>query len=157
MTAPWTILAAVLIFIGGVWLGERDGASRAETRCRAEAGQARAEAEAAARLLETQARQQETQWQEVVNGTVKTYETKIRNIRAGLERDLVGVRSRAPRAAAAPGLPTPAGAAGPCAGGATGVELSGADAEFLVREAARADAVAAGLDACYGVLDGVRP
>jgi len=42
------------------------------------------------------------------------------------------------------------------AGGATGAELSGADAGFLVREAARGDELRAGLDACYAVIDGVR-
>lgn len=157
MINPWVILVAVLLFAGGLWLGERDGADRVETRCRAESGEARAKAEADAKALEAQARQQETQWQEVVNGTVRNYEAKIHDIRAGLERDLVRVRGRAPRAAAVPGLPAPAGTACPRAGGATGAELSGADANFLVREAARADAVAAGLDACYGVLDGVTP
>jgi hypothetical protein len=38
--------------------------------------------------------------------------------------------------------------------GASGRELSREDAEFLAREAARADAIRAGLEACYAAIDG---
>jgi hypothetical protein len=50
-------------------------------------------------------------------------------------------------------LPEDARAA--CEGG-TGAELSGQDAGFLEREAARADELRAALDACYGWIDSVK-
>jgi small-conductance mechanosensitive channel len=44
----------------------------------------------------------------------------------------------------------------PACEGATGAELSRPDAEFLAREAARADRLRQALAACYQLYDGVR-
>ncbi len=52
---------------------------------------------------------------------------------------------------------TPEGAPASCIGaGATGAQLSREDAEFLVREAARADKLITALEQCYRQYDSVR-
>lgn len=135
--AAW--VAASLLLVGGY----RIGRDHERTRWEAKVDKERAEAEADARV-------KERMWQEVVNGTVKNYEARLKAVRADFERDLAWVRSRPVRAFGVSEAPRPA-----CAGG-TGAELSGGDAEFLVREAARADELRAGISACYAVIDGVR-
>jgi hypothetical protein len=70
---------------------------------------------------------------------------QIRNINAQLLDAVSELRKR-------PSRPTEAGT-GSCGTGAT---LSAEDAEFLVREAARADQIRAGLDACYKQYDSLK-
>lgn len=141
---PWLLLAAVLALFGsffsGQWKGARDCGARWEARLQRD----RADAEAAARS-------QEAMWQGVVNGTVRNYEFKVAGLRRDLGSALDGLRSRPERPAG--GMPADPRTA--CAG-ASGAELSRADAEFLVREAARADGIRAGLAACYEVIDALK-
>lgn len=73
-------------------------------------------------------------------------DAEVRKINARLVDALERLRQRPER------LPEPARAA--CTG-ATGAELSGPDAGFLVREAARADELRAALAECYGWIDAV--
>lgn len=72
------------------------------------------------------------------------YESQLRSISGRLADALVSLHNRPAR------LPEPARAA--CAG-ATGAELSGPDAAFLEREAARADTLRAALARCQGQTD----
>lgn len=101
----------------------------------------------------TEARRIERQEQEVVNHALRTQNDSLAGIAARLGTDLERLRQRPERPAAAAGVPT---APRPACEGATGAELFRSDAEFLVREAARADAIRAGLVACYAVIDGIQ-
>lgn len=143
MTSPWLALAVVLALVAAWIGGYRWGAENTNTRWTAKIEKERADGEAAART-------KEHMWQEVVNGTVKNYEDQKRGIERSLDAAVVELRRRPQRAAAVSGVARP-----DCAGG-SGAELSGADAEFLAREAARADGIRAGLGACYAVIDGMR-
>lgn len=88
--------------------------------------------------------------QGVVNHALYEQNTALAGNAARLQRELERLRNRPERPAGMSEAPRPA-----CAG-ATGAELSRPDAEFLVREAARADDVRAGLVACYAVIDGLK-
>jgi hypothetical protein len=100
----------------------------------------------------TEARRIERKEQEVVNEALRTQNNSLAGNAATLRSDLERMRQRAERrdATGVPAAPRP-----DCAG-ATGAELSRTDAEFLVREAARADDIRAGLVACYQVIDGIQ-
>lgn len=140
---PWLILGVVLAvaaaWFGGQFKGSADERMRWEVKTYSELAEA-----------SESARKQEAMWQEVVNGTVRNYEGKVSATRRNLDIALDGLRSRPERAPGVSEAPRPA-----CEGG-TGAELSGADAGFLAREAARADTLRAGLEACYAVIDATR-
>lgn len=140
MINHWLILGAVLAGLVGSY---QWGAHNTDARWSARINKDRADASEAART-------KERMWQEVVNGTVRNYEDQKRGIERNLDAAVGELRRRPQRAAAVPGVARP-----DCAGG-SGAELSGADAEFLAREAARADGIRAGLVACHAVIDGVR-
>lgn len=72
----------------------------------------------------------------------------IDNIRTQLDRALIELRKR-PSRVSVPG-------AAPSQKGATGAELYAQDAEFLIREAARADRLAAELKYCQDSYESVR-
>lgn len=142
--SPWFIVATVLAVVFASWDGHRTGVRDENVRWEAKTYHELAESSEAAR-------KQEAMWQGVINGAVRNYENEVAGVRRNLGLALDGLRSRPDRAPG--GMPADARAA--CAGG-TGAELSRADAEFLVGEAARADEQRAGLAACYRVIDGVR-
>jgi len=73
---------------------------------------------------------------------------ELKDIRTQLDRALGELRKRPSRMS----VPESTGAAK----GATGAELSREDAEFLAREAARADSVIAQLKYCYKMYDEAR-
>lgn len=100
-------------------------------------------AEVAASLVK--ARTVEAKWQDKFNLNARHLTNEINSIAA--ERDATAGRLRDARKAR-----MPEAARAECQGG-TGSELSGPDAEFLVREAARADTIRAALTACYADLD----
>ena len=91
---------------------------------------------------EQKSRNQELALQAAADNARNTKDAEITIIRSQLDAALVSLRERPLRTANVPG------AAGACPP-ATGAQLSREDAEFLAREAARADAVAAGLKACH--------
>ena len=103
------------------------------------AAQAEAKAAAAAAAMEDSRRQAVAQ-----RARDNAYESQLRSISGRLADALVSLHNRPAR------LPEPARAA--CAG-ATGAELSGPDAAFLEREAARADTLRAALARCQGQTD----
>jgi uncharacterized membrane protein len=92
------------------------------------------------------ARTTEREQQEGINRALQYQIEEMAGVNAGLAADLDRLRQRPAR----PSVPRDPGV--DCAA-ATGAELSGPDAGFLVREAARADELRAGLRACYQYAD----
>jgi hypothetical protein len=133
----------VLAFVANGFFWNAKGANSADTRWTAKINQERAEATQAAR-------ETEKRWQGVVDETSKQYLARIVDQRRSLSVALNGLRDRSERPAADA---KPAQADCPCG---TGIGLCRPDAEFLVRESARADEIRAGLIACYEVIDGVK-
>ena len=78
------------------------------------------------------------------------HEKEVSAISARLADAISQLRKR-PERHDLPEAPTPA-----CKG-ATGADLSGPDAEFLAREAARADALRAALEQCYSWSESINP
>ena len=142
MTNPWILLAVVLAFVASNGGSFMYGQHVSDTAWTAKVEKDRADAESSAR-------QQETLWQGVVNGTVKNFSADLDRVGRERDRALRELRQRAERPVDLPEAPR-----ANCAG-ATGAELSRSDAEFLVGEAARADTIRAGLTACYQVMDGL--
>lgn len=140
MPNPWMILAAVLAVASAFALGSYSGRGEERTAWTARIEKERADAAQAARA-------EEHRQQEQINDTLRKQNATLGRVNAGLRRDIDGLRNRPERPA---GMP-PSGRSD-CSGG-SGAELSRPDAEFLVGEAARADELRAGLDACYAVID----
>ena len=96
------------------------------------------------------AQQQAQQIQEQHNAEVakinQDHADKVRSVNLRLADALERLRNRPER--------MPESARGACEGG-TGAELSGPDAAFLEREAARADELRAAVSACYAWIDEV--
>jgi len=137
---PWLILAAVAaLALSNAWTWTRAIAA-ADTRWTARLQTERAEAEAAARATEHRT-------QEAADAIAKQHTQQVAAIRRTLDIALDSLRHRPERPAAMPDT-TRSGCEG-----ATGAELSRPDAEFLSREAARADDQRAGLAACYDHVD----
>jgi hypothetical protein len=95
----------------------------------------------------TEARAEERRLQAETNDILRGLNEKLLDTNAALERDIDGLRNRPPRIVRVPGDP------GPECAGTTGAELSGPDAQFLARLAARADRLRASLGACYAYAD----
>lgn len=142
----------VLIGTGyaGYYFGSREGAVAI---ARAEARIAQYEKELAdlrAASVE-QSREIERQWQAAFDANARRLTDEKASIAASLELALNSLRSRAMRTIDSSGSP------GAHCKGATGAELSREDAEFLIREATRADKIRAGLMACYDSIDALKP
>lgn len=143
---PWIIGGSVLLFalytVGVYEKGAHDENAHWEAKVEEE----RAD-------WEIEARARERQLQEKANAAIRKQTADLEANSARLQSQLIGLRNRPNRPIILPNVPRPT-----CEG-ATGSELSRADAEFLIREAARADAIRAGLTACYSLIDtvGVKP
>lgn len=138
---PWVIGGGVLLFAvysAGVYL---KGSHDTESHWRAKIAQERID-------WQDNARKREQQLQERANAAIRNQTAALEATNARLVSQLNGLRSRPDRPVILSNLPRPA-----CEG-ATGAELSRPDSEFLIREAARADAIRAGLAACYALIDG---
>ena len=94
---------------------------------------------------ETETRKKEAEQQAATDEIRKAKDAQIRDINDKLVDAISELRKRSSRAESA--------ANGACGTGAT---LSSEDAEFLVREASRADEIRIGLDACYKQYDAIR-
>lgn len=140
---PYIILAVVVAFVFNGFYWHAKGANGERIRLTAKLQAEQIEAT-------NKARTQEQMWQEVVNGTVKNYDAKVKRIRGDLDAALAELRARPKRA---DDVPTTPGIKCSCG---TGASLCAEDAEFLTREAARADEARAALGACYEVIDGVK-
>jgi len=146
--------------VGGLLLGAAGGAAldhaimsakiyRME-KAAADVDRQRAEIRAAD---ERDARAKEQTWAERVGRVEQEKTNENARIAARYVAQLDGLRQRADRRPAPSGGTAPAA---PACQGATGAELSRADAGFLIREAARADAQRAALAACYGAYDALK-
>ncbi len=138
--SPMLMLAVVLAFVANGFYWFASGSNSADTRWKAKINQERAESQAAARATEQR-------HQEAANAIARRHANNVSTIRRNLDIALDSLRDRPDRPAGVPEATRPG-----CAG-STGAELSRPDAEFLVREAARADDIRAGLDACYRHVD----
>jgi hypothetical protein len=143
MPSPLLMLAVVIAFVLNGFYWHANGSNAADTRWTARIQKERADSLQAARL-------KEKQLQEAYDAAAKKQAARLAGVQRTLDTALDSLRDRPER---------PAGvseaARSDCAGG-TGAELSRADAEFLAREAARADGLRAGLEACYFAVDAVK-
>lgn len=128
-------IAALLVAFTSGWIINGWRWNNAALKLVAAQTQARIEAE-------QKSRNRELALQAAADNARNTKDAEMAIIRSQLDAALVSLRERPLRSA---NLPGPAGA---CPA-ATGAQLSREDAEFLAREAARADAIAAGLKACH--------
>lgn len=97
----------------------------------------------AQQVIETQAKERE--YQAAADKIEKEKNAQINHINAQLVDAISELRKRPSRAqGAANGQ------------GGTGTSLSAEDAEFLIREAARADKIRSGLNACYQQYDSIK-
>lgn len=103
----------------------------------------------AARLFEQQAREKEHGLQAALDAERKLKDEKIKAISSQLSAALDSLRKRTPRTPSPVQMPSaPSGSSG-----ATGAQLFREDAEFLAREAARADQVVIELNSCITAYD----
>lgn len=141
MFNPWALLTLIIAFVlnGFYWNAHGSNAEHARMVAKLESERAQA--------LQ-KARDTETQWQEEVNEVTTKQAEKLAEVQHHLDVAIISLRDRPKRSATLPDTPRVE-----CAG-ASGRELSREDAEFLAREAARADTIRAGLEACYAAFDG---
>jgi hypothetical protein len=92
----------------------------------------------------------ESTWKVKTAQIVKDKDNEIQAIDAERDAALAKLRNR-PRRPAPGTAQSPAN--GEAASGCTGARLFGDDAEFLIREAARADTIRVALNACYAQYD----
>lgn len=140
MPSPMLMLAVVIAFVLNGFYWHAHGSNAADTRWTARMEKERADAIAAARI-------KEKHLQEAYDAATKKQAARLVGVQRTLDTALDSLRDRPERPA---GVPDTARA--DCAGG-NGAELSGEDARFLSREAARADGLRAGLEACYTAVD----
>lgn len=107
------------------------------------------EAQAQAKASLERARKTEQLWQDTFNDNARHLVNELNQ--TAVDRDSAVARLRDERKARR----VPQGSGDACQG-STGAELSSSDAEFLVREAARADEQRAALMSCYSALEGLR-
>lgn len=151
---PWLILCFVLSLIaayeGGEWRGDAKGAARVQQlwdKDKAAQAEQYAKDQAAAR-------DKEQILQAEADRIRKEKDEQIRNSEARATALANSLRNR-------PEQPTQGGAgakganAGQAAAGCNGTGLYRQDAEFLAREAARANQLRAALKECYGRIDSV--
>ena len=106
--------------------------------------------DAKARQIDAQYRLTENTWKVKAAQIVKDKDNEIQAIDAERDAAIAELRNRPRRPA--PGTAEASGN-GQAASGCTGARLFGDDAEFLIREAARADTTRIALKACYKQYD----
>lgn len=131
----WARLLIVLAIIGLIKWAHYEVKQSGINECTAENVTAVNDAVAKDRLAERKKQDK------VDEGTQKQINA-IGRINVGLINDLNKLRNR-------PNRKQPSSSTESSCKGATGADLSGEDAEFLVGEAARADTIRVGLEACY--------
>lgn len=140
---PMLMLAVVIAFVLNGFYWNAHGSNAADTRWTA-----RIEKERVESLLKARAKEQEMQ--DAFNAAQKKQAARLADTRRNLDVALDSLRDRPERPG---GVPETARAG--CTG-ANGAELSRSDSGFLSREAARADDIRAGLEACYSAVDSVK-
>jgi hypothetical protein len=130
------VVLIILALLAGAWWHGGYHRGKIDALANAEAVNA-----AVAAAIET-----ERQRQKGVNDAVQKQADTVRDINSGLIDDIAELRKR-------PGRVRTVIYPGATCQGATGAELSGEDAKFLSREAARADTIRAALIGCYAAYD----
>ncbi len=155
----WLSLRPKLILLGGILLllGISYGTHKVivwkEVRKAVAQTQEQMSAEYTKKLLEASERAREREQVMVASADRlrKDKDAQIASLNSRLGTALDGLRQRPQRS------PSPEGSPASCTcQGATGASLSREDAEFLVREAGRADSLRAALQQCYRQYDSVR-
>ena len=141
MFNPWALLVLLGAFVLNGFYWHAHGSNAEHARLMAQFEHERADA------LQ-KARNTDTKWQRIVNETTTKQAEQLSEVQHHLDVAIVSLRDRHKRPTTLPDTP------GTECAGATGRELSREDATFLAREAARADAIRAGLEACYAAYDG---
>lgn len=151
---PWVILAFVLALIGayeaGEWRGDTKGAARVQQAWDKDKA---AQAEQYAKDQEA-ARAKEQELQAAADRIRKEKDEQIRNSEARATALANSLRNR-PEQPAKDGSAAKGAGAGQAAAGCDGTGLYRSNAEFLAREAARANQLRAALKECYGRIDSV--
>ena len=140
MFNPWALLTLIIAFVlnGFYWNAHGSNAEHARMVAKLESERAQA--------LQ-KARDTEAKWQEIINEVTTKQAEKLAEVQHHLDVAIISLRDRPKRS-----ITLPDTSRVECEG-ASGRELSREDAEFLAREAARADEQRAGLDACYRHVD----
>jgi hypothetical protein len=141
MFNPWALLTLIIVFVLNGFYWNAHGSNSEHARMIAKLESERAQA------LQKD-RDTETQWQENLNEVTTKQAEKLAEVQHHLDVAIISLRDRPKRPATLPDTPRVE-----CEG-TSGRELSREDAEFLAREAARADTIRAGLEACYAAFGG---
>ena len=141
MFNPWALLVLLGAFVLNGFYWHAHGSNAEHARLMAQFDHERVD-------MVQKARDTEKKWQEEVNEVTTKQAEKLAEVQHHLDVAIISLRDRPKRSITLPDTPRIE-----CAG-ASGRELSREDAEFLAREAARADTIRAGLEACYAAFDG---
>ena len=141
MFNPWALLVLLGAFVLNGFYWHAHGSNAEHARLKAQFKHERMD-------MVQKARDTEKKWQEIINEVTTKQAEKLAEVQHHLDVAIISLRDRPERPAR-----LPATARVECEG-ASGRELSSEDAEFLAREAARADTIRAGLEACYAAYDG---
>lgn len=141
MFNPWALLVLLGAFVLNGFYWHAHGSNSERVRLMAQFEHERVD------MLQ-KARDTEKKWQGAINEITTNQAGKLAEVQRHLDVAIVSLRDRPKRPTRLPDTPRIE-----CSG-ASGRELSREDAEFLVREAARADTLRVGLEACYSAYDG---
>lgn len=141
MFNPWALLVLLGAFVLNGFYWHAHGSNSERVRLMAQFEHERVD-------MVQKARDTEKKWQGAINEITTNQAEKLAEVQHNLDVAIVSLRDRPERPTRLPDTPRIE-----CSG-ASGRELSREDAEFLVREAARADTLRVGLEACYSAYDG---
>lgn len=147
---PYFILAGILSIAISYGVGYYNGYDNGKEKIQAEWDKAKTEAIAKHAEELRQARDKEQSWQKAANNIQKEKDNEIRKLNATHAAIVHSLRDRKDRTES--GMPDdPDAAQSQC----TGTGLYRSDAEFLAREAARADEIRIALKQCYAQYDSI--
>lgn len=156
MMNPWVILGFVVAVIGAAGAGYYQGSEAGQAKVQQAWDKERAEQEAAYAAAQTAAREKEQALQANADQLRQEKDREIRNLNARAVALTNSLRDRPGRPAAQTGSMPDTTSVGPSVSACTGAELSRPDAEFLAREAARADELRAALRQCQAQYQAIR-
>lgn len=151
---PWRLvaLAGLLAALAGLfWYVWGQGYSSGEQSIQAKWDKAKQESAEALRQAQEDARRKERELQSSMDKLRRDKDAESRKIAADLQRIIDGLRDR-PERPAVPATPSHDGSPQAC----TGAELYRQDAEFLAREAERADQLRIALQGCQALYETAR-
>ena len=150
---PYFILAGILSIGISYGVGHYNGYDSGKEKIQAEWDKAKADAIAQHAEELRQARDKEQNWQQAANNIQKEKENEIRKLNATHAAIVNSLRDRKDRPKDGVSDNTSVAQDGY---NCTGKELFRSDAEFLAREAARADEIRIALKQCYAQYDSIK-